>query len=135
MLSRAFLASLNVCGGSNLGAWAEGIDREFIAGVGEGEGVKDPGVSGCLSEREETGLRASFSDAEPLASSVFLGDAGAGVVTPFGWTIVIGTLRLFGPGGDGEKGCGLMNNMRSKTSDQGKANHKALLRQLVYHLC
>lgn len=60
------------------------------------EEIEDAGVCCCLSEREETGLRASFPDAD---SSVTLGagDTDAGVDVPLGWIILIGTLRLFGP--------------------------------------
>ena len=91
MLSRTFLASLNVFGCADLAAEAGGIE-EVPMGVGvKGEGVKDPG---SLSEEY-----VSFLNAKLLASSVSFGP-GVTVVTPFGWMIVIGTLRLFGPGLD-----------------------------------
>jgi hypothetical protein len=82
VLSRAFLASLNVrdCSG-------EGVGLEFIVVVrGEGEGVEDAEVGDCLSEREERGLRASFANVESRESSIVPGTGGTGasVVAPFG---------------------------------------------------
>ena len=110
MLSRAFLASLNVCGCSDLAAGAE---RDGKGVEVDGEGVKDLGIRGSLNEREETSLSVSFLDPELLASPVCFG-TDVTVATPFGWTIVIGTLRLLGVGKDEETGPGLMNHNQNK---------------------
>jgi hypothetical protein len=78
--------------------------------VVEGEGevlVEDFAVGACLSVREEIGSRVAVSAAELQKSSLSF-DMSAGVVVPSpGWMILIGTLRLFGSGGDTETGCGV----------------------------
>jgi hypothetical protein len=137
MLSRIFLASLNVCGCSDLGEGPEGVGIEFTTGVGgDREGVEDSGTGGCLSEREEIGLRLSDSKAESMGCSVFSGPGGtgAGVGAPFGWTTVIGTLRLFGLGGDGETGGLINNDIRPRTLNQWTADLDSLLILLIYDL-
>ena len=73
--------------------------------VVEGEGevlVEDSAVGACLRVREEIGLRVAVSAVELRKSSLFFDRGACGVVLSPAWMILIGILRLFGPGGDTE---------------------------------